>query len=287
MKSFIRITKVIIGIVGLLVIAQIYNVDISHAADLISFHSAVSIKDLNKVDASGIIKNTVAQIVSDMQLPHEGKPHGVPSSYDWYVGPKVDMGNSPGNFKAMTAWGQVYEDEKGNPAKNTLVEIRNMKAYILSKKTNKWHLLQSTSEFGGGAFLESFANNDNVAPDIKYLEDGNIAVRAGNGYNFHFWPQAGRVLISDYTNDVGGIFVTIQARLIPDDPKGGDDRGKAKYLLSMGADYWLDLTAPWDNFVSSGGVGIGRFKYVTTRWKSYNMCTAAPSVIKKNPPPIK
>jgi hypothetical protein len=69
------------------------------------------------------------------------------------------------------------------------------------------------------------------------------------GYNFHFWPAEGRVAM-DLT-DIQGVWVSIDARLIPD-TGAYDDHCAANFMLSAGADYWKSLTAEWDNFKTNG-----------------------------------
>jgi hypothetical protein len=228
--------------------------------------------------------NSIATIIYDMIPPHEGKIHGISTSISWVSGPRVGMGNNSEGFKAMTAWGQLYEDFKGNPAANSRVQIKNIKAYMLSKRDGKWHLLQSSKIVDGDAYREDYAGNVNKPADIRSEQDGSISVKAGQGYNFHFWFPNGRVLINP--DDVNGIFTTVQARLVTDNPQQPDDRSKARYLLSMGADYWLNLTAQWDKWTTNGDIGIGKFKYVTTRWQAFNMVTLSPTEIRQNPPPI-
>jgi hypothetical protein len=228
--------------------------------------------------------NSVATIVSDMKRPHDAAPHGVPKHYSWAKGPEVGMGNNPKNFKAMIAWGQLYEAEQGNPALNTRVQIRNIKSYILSKKNQKWRLLKSSAGVDGSAYREDFAGDVNKSPDVRVKSDGSISTKAGNGYNYHFWSKNGRSTISP--DDLGGIFTTCQARLIVDNPRKPDDRKKAKYILSMGGDYWLNLAAKWDNFKTNGGIGMGRFKYVTTNWQAFNMTTLPEAELRRNPPPL-
>jgi hypothetical protein len=219
-----------------------------------------------------------------MTYPHEGMPHGVSTSYDWALGPRLSMGNNPEGFKAMTAWGQLYESAGGNPATNTRVQIKNIQAYLLSKQDNKWHLLQSSKKIEGAAYREDFAGDVHKPADIRYEPDGSISVKAGQGYNFHFWCPNGRVSINP--KDVAGIFVTVQARLIIDNPQQADDRFKARYLLSVGGDYWLNLTAKWDKWTTNSDIGIGKFKHVTTEWQAFNIITLSPTEIRKNPPPI-
>jgi hypothetical protein len=236
------------------------------------------------------IDDSISTIIYDMTSPHEGMPHGVSTSYDWALGPRLSMGNNPEGFKAMTAWGQLYESARGNPATNTRVQIKNLKAYMLSKQDNKWHLLQSSKKVEGAAYREDFAGDVHKPADIRYEQDSSVSVKAGQGYNFHFWCPSfagspyGRVSINP--EDVAGIFTTVQARLITDNLQQPDDRFKARYLLSVGGDYWLNLTAQWDKWTTNSDIGIGKFKHVTTKWQAFNMITLPPTEIRKNPPPI-
>ena len=227
--------------------------------------------------------NSVETVIADMQATHEAAPAGVPDSYDWAKGPRMGAGNSPGRFGAITAWGQLYEAVGGNPASNTRVQFRRMKLYVLSKREGKWRLLQQVDKVEGAAYREDFVNDESKAADVRNEPDGTVSVKAGNGYNYHFWPP-GRAAID--STDIGGVFSTVQARLIPDNPSQPDDRDKARYLLSMGADYWLDLAAQWDNFKTNGDVAIGRFKLVTKHWKAFNMTSLPADALRRNSPPL-
>ena len=53
--------------------------------------------------------NSIQTIVDDMRLPHEGRPHGVPGSFDWATGPRTGMGNDPGVVHCSDA--KVQADE--------------------------------------------------------------------------------------------------------------------------------------------------------------------------------
>jgi hypothetical protein len=237
----------------------------------------------SSISAAGRVRPVIMIIAEDMALPHEGPPHGVPSSYDWATKPRLELGNNPGSFKAITAWGQLYEDAKGNPATNTRVQIRYIRTYVMSK-SGQWRLLQAAKKVVGAAFVEDFSDDANKPADIRNEPDGSISVTAGGGYNFHFWPQ-GRATINP--QDIGGVFTMVQARLIVDDPMLPDDRNKARYLLSMGADYWKDLTAQWQaDWSANGGVGLGRFKYVRKNWQGFGMTTLSWQQLEMNPPPI-
>jgi len=183
----------------------------------------------------------------------------------------------------MTGWGQVYEGANGNRAKNTRVQIRNFEAHVLSKQDNQWHLLQSPAAVVGGAWREDFLDNISIPADIRAEADGGVSVKVGGGYNFHFFPET-RASIAP--SDIGGVFVTAQARLILDDPLGRDDRAKARYLLNIGADYWIDLFTDFDDFTTNTEVFQARFRYVTTGWHWFNMISLGEAEIRQNPPPI-
>ena len=227
--------------------------------------------------------NSIETIVGDMHLPHEGIPHGVPRGYDWATGPRIQRGNNTTGFQALTAWGQFYEDDGGNPAANTRVQIRNIRTYILGKQDGAWHLVQSSSSVTGAAYREDFIGNVHKPADIRNEPDGGISATAGGGYNFHFWPK-GRVSIAP--GNIAGVYATVQARLIVDNRHLPDDRATARYLFNMGGDYWLNLTAGWDNLRTNRGIAIGRFKYVTGEWQAFNMTTLTEDEIRRNPPPI-
>jgi hypothetical protein len=236
----------------------------------------------HSADDVGTTVNSVAEIINDMSLPHEGKPHGVPSSFDWAAGPRLSAGNNPGNFTACIPWGQVYEDANGNPATNSRVQLKTIKAYYLNKKDNAWKPL-ANAPVQGNAYVEDFSNDSSRPGDSRPEADGGISVKAGGGYNFHFWSERGRVTIN--ATDIGGLFVTMQARLVVDNASQPDDRSKAKYLLSMGADYWIDLKSPW-SLGANADAGIGRFRYVNSQWRAFNMSTLTATQLRANPPPI-
>ncbi len=240
----------------------------------------------SSIPHTGNTVNYLQNILDDMQKPHEGNPHGVPLNYDWAQKPRVGMGTDPGNFKAAIAWGQIYEDRLGNPATNTRVQVRNMQMYYFSKKQQKWIELQKTMQVEGNAYREDFVGDINKVADKRDESNngGGLSVTAGDGYNFHFWPKTDRVDIDP--TDIEIIYSTVQARLIVDDSNKPDDRSTARYLLSMGGDYWYDKSVQWAEFKTNGDFAIGRFKYVTNEWQAFNAWAGNESVLRNNPPPI-
>ena len=242
--------------------------------------------DIRKVEDESAYTpyNSLEDIIDDITLPHEGLPHGVPENYNWAKAPRKGAQQPPEGWTAAIAWGQLYEWAEGNPATNTRVQIRDMELYYLSKTDGQWHALQKSLRVEGAAYVEDFVGDVNKPADIRSEEDGSISVTVGGGYNFHFWPSSGRVEFP--ANDVEGCFVTLQCRLILDDPNGVDDREEARYLMSVGGDWWESMTAVWDNWTTNADMGIGRFRFVTSEWRGYNMISLPVEQVRENPPPF-
>lgn len=241
---------------------------------------------------SGLIQenqkiNSVQNIIDDMKLCGEGIPHGVPDRARWKNCPRIGRGNNPKNFKAVIPWGQVYQSAtEPSLSINTRVNIRNINIWYLSLSTHKWILWTGSIDVQGAHYVEDFVDDVHIPVDSYRNEsDGSMSVKMIPNYNFHFWSKSGRVPID--SSDVKAVWSYCEARLIPDDETLPDDRDKASYLLSMGADYWLSLNNRWNGVNSNGDIGIGRFKKITNEWKAYNMHTMDENTIQNNPPPFK
>jgi hypothetical protein len=194
------------------------------------------------------------------------------------------MGNNSQGWQAITAWGALNEAAEGNPARNTRVNIRNMRTYFLQRSTGRWLLLQDTSRPDGEAYVEDYAGDAHKPADVRTEPDGTISATAGGGYNFHFYPSD-RARIDP--SDIGGIVTLFEARLIVADRNQPDDRSSARYLMSSGADYYPGLTGGWPGTADfNPGVAGGKMKYVKTEWRSFAMSTISRSQLESNPPPV-
>jgi len=239
-------------------------------------------KTSDEYSAPKVIVNSIDNVVNDMQGLHEAPPFGVPVTYTWQAGPRIGLGNNPGTFKAMLPWGQIFETDPGNTSTNTRVEVRNLKAYYLNNKTNTWQLWTQAQKPTGFHTSQNLTIEDNKPADIKSLPE-SISVGMLKGYNFYLLTPM-RVTINPA--DIGGVFITVQARLILNDANKPDDRDAANIMLSAGGDYWLNLTAPGGNYTNNGDIAIGKFKRLSRDWKAFNMHTLTSDQIRNNPPPL-
>lgn len=228
--------------------------------------------------------NSLQTIIDDMALPHDALPHGA-VHFDWGQAARIGWGNNPpADWTAMIPWGQVYEPTSGSAATNTRIQLRNLAAWYLSKTDDEWRQWTFSESVEGANYVEDFVDDKSKPADIRQEATGGISTTAGDGYNFHFWSENGRVRINP--TDIAGTWITMEARLIVDDPNKSDDRAEAKYLLNVGGDYWKSLTAEWDQWKTNGDIAIARFKWLTSEWQAFNMHTLTEQQLLNNPPPI-
>lgn len=229
--------------------------------------------------------NTLKVIMSDMDSCGEAIPMGVPTSTNWRECPRISYGNNPKNFKAVLPWGQLYISSEGNHSVNTRVQIQNLYVYYLSKAKKRWILWTGSKDVEGNYYVEDYQNDTHISK-VNFVKgyDGSVSVKLIPNYNYQFWSTKGRAEINP--SDIDGVWAYCEARLINEDSTKPDDKEKAKYILSIGADYWLDKNVLWDaSWSNNGDVAIGRFKYVTKQWRAFNMHTLSKEQIIKSPPP--
>lgn len=230
-------------------------------------------------------------LVDDTALPHEQKPHGVPTNYDWYQGPVIQAGNNvPATvvtnadgtttttpYQRMNPWGQIYTPATGNPQPGALVEIRGMQCYVLTN--GAWRSLYPT---GVPALTGSWYAEDFHGPIVYCHYDntsipGSVIAQPDNaGHLFHFYPNGSRGYVPSTPLD--GVISCAWVRL---HAGSYDPMGTAPQLIAnVGADYWATATSG-----TAKGIGEGRFKTVKPWWRLFTFCTVNATNIVKQPLP--
>lgn len=255
-------------------------------------------------------------IVNDMKLPNDLLLRGYENkTAGWYVGPGyVQMGNkartsnTPQWFKdaypslindeplrAFLPWIVLF-DGVGHAATNTRVHFRNMKAFYKSKRTGEWISWGSSPGVTGYATPKIGLFGGTVTEDKRVNSDGSVEVKPPTDPDlaWHGWWDLGRVPIE--AGDIDAVFVTVQARLVVDNPSLPDDRQAARLLFHVGADYYIDTNTSWT--VPQPGVGVSRAKQVTNEWQTFSLTTFSDvgiqepgggiteATFRANPPPL-
>lgn len=223
---------------------------------------------------------TVAQqIAQDMEGSNEGEPHGAPAG--WFE-PSIGEGNNP-QGGAIEFWGGLYVGPNGNSATNTMVNVKNCAAYVLSKSTNKWSAYTLTaSDIDGGYYSENFSTDYGTAVPMRHESDGSFSFNTVAGKVAHFygpWPR-----ISNKASDFAGMVTSCDARLILNNANGTDDRSMASFVMNVGADPYPTTTG--SGIENNPNIGFGKFKYVEVNWRSFSMTTLSEAQLAQNPPPV-
>jgi hypothetical protein len=228
--------------------------------------------------------HTLADLLwSDMHLPHEVMPEGVPPGFDWAKRPRIHLDRNRRRFHALEAWGQIYACARRSLAPFASVELRDLNAWVFDHATLSWIRVQKSRRVAGAAYREDYVNNEATPGQTGVGPGGGTTVTLTPGRNFHFWDMRGRARV-DATHMLD-IVVTVRARLLA--PYSGYLGEQECVILAAGADYWISKTALWTvskNTVSN--VGIGRFKRIGPSWRLYTMSTASGSLLRHHPLPI-
>jgi hypothetical protein len=213
-------------------------------------------------------------LLTDMSRPSERLPEGVPGWWDWVQHPRTRSITPLRQYRAFTAWGQLYQCAGTAPSPRATVDIRDLQAWVLLRNPSRWQRIQFSSELGGAAFAEDYAGP--TVPGRYATSPTGTAVHMVARHNFHFWPDAGRVPLN--ASNVEAVTVAAEGRLEP------SHAGTACLVLSVGGDVWKSLDATANG--SASDVGIGRFKRVEDRWRLFTMTTASATVLQQHPLPV-
>ena len=185
--------------------------------------------------------NTLDTVISDMTKENDkvlayngevGKRFYGPGTLVMGTNPHGDQ--TPGYYKkalvypdfkdadawnAMVPWLEIFTARE-NQARNTSVEMSNIKLYVLRKSTGKWQEISDTA-VDGKDFPKHGASGDVLTPDL-HPEGGNKVVTPASDINrmFHGWGSETdtRELAEGFpTTDIKAVFATVNARLVKKD----------------------------------------------------------------------
>jgi hypothetical protein len=248
----------------------------------------------NKHAISG---STIEQVISDMSRPSEALV--IDPRFDWQYQPRVTMhaprgdaipnwwqGNRPLWTNAVVPWFTAFEAQ-GNRARNSRVQIMNLRFYILSNRTRRW--IEVEQRFRPEMKLWAYPFREVGAPceNLRFEKDGSVSVTPKYPYFLHGWGGGHPIDASD----VGATFTAMEFRLIVHDRKKKDDREAARYVVDVGADYYPDMSLRW-SLDYAPGIGNGRMLLARKHWRTASLLIANRNHgitiddLRKNPPPL-
>lgn len=183
---------------------------------------------------------------ADMQQPSEAIPRGQ-EKFAWAFRAAVVMGSNPTaagipawwpgekipEWPYVLSWFTIYRAAGSPGPGNTRIQIENLRLWIQSRATGAWRLLDDCDLPQGEDRPES---RDGPAQpwNAQTRADGLLSLRPANGYWSHGWGVMKDIVV----NDIGGIYVEMNHRLILDAESGEETRYRDRWVVSVGADYY-------------------------------------------------
>jgi hypothetical protein len=205
---------------------------------------------------------------------------GVPPSFSWCAGTTGDSRPPPAEFRAVTAWGQVYPmagvaTSKTNTADN--FEVRQTRTYVHLSGRRQWVLIQDQthSRMEGGHFVGDFAGNRTIPMTITSDPDGTALMGLPPaGFNSHFWIAKRGTFKA---GSVDGVYVQMQIRAPDPD---------AKFVANVGVDWWRDSNAKYvTGFTNNPGAGLSNWVVLSQNWSTLYFYSLPLAKFRANPPP--
>ncbi|MFN9745003.1 MAG: hypothetical protein ACK57B_05095 [Betaproteobacteria bacterium] len=223
--------------------------------------------------ALGVPLSRLQFIFAPFGSPHEALPAGVPPGFDWRERSKRDNGYAvPAGFTAFTGWAQAFWID-GAPVGTQRLEIRQNQTLICTWNSGRrqWQRVQR-GDIEGAAFRADFAGNENVPAEVLQVMPGQARIGFGAGRAYHFWPHQGRIVLG--SQPLCGVLALFEARAVTPDGRSLPAGAASTLLAGGGADFWLNTAAPWDNYRTNIGVGVGVLRRVGPSWEWHGMGTA-------------
>lgn len=250
----------------------------------------------NDLSASSTVKNQInEEILKDIQIdmgPNEVPLFNAPTTTGWSKHGTIGMGiaprgdatpvwwtpdnlmyKAPLTWNAIAPWFVIYPGN-AHSANNVRVKISKIELYILSKSTNIWQKLNTGSGDPTWAGVYDFNLTAGVGgPLNKRVEtDGLISYKLDD--SFHpIHGGAGKFAING--DDIACVYATLTAELVVDDPTGADQRDLAQITVTVGADYYFDISTPPSAFTPTyvPQVAESRYGLVKSTPKIHYMAT--------------
>jgi hypothetical protein len=239
----------------------------------------------------------VERAIADMDMPSEALV--IDPQFPWQRRPQVTMhaprgdaipawwrGNRPDWTHVAVPWFTAFEAQ-GNAARNSRVQVKDLRFFILSGKTGQWRqvVLQARPEVTLWKYPFSAAGQA-CGSALRDEKTAGVSVLPAYPLFLHGW---GRPRSIDPA-DVAATFTAMEFRLIVDDPHKRDDRRLARYVVDVGADYYPDQSLRW-SLDFAPGIGNGRMLLARPAWRTATLLVPSKDhgvtldSLRRNPPP--
>jgi hypothetical protein len=227
-----------------------------------------------------LAQTLVERAIEDMQMPSEALV--IDPQFPWQRRPQITMhaprgdaipswwkGNRPLWTSVVIPWFTAFEAQ-GNAARNSRVQVKNLRFFVLSNKTRQWQ--QVTAQARPDVTLWQYpfrAAGDACGKMLRHDGKSGVSMVPAYPLFLHGWGTARTIDPAD----VAAAFAAMEFRLIVDDARKHDDRHLARYVVDVGADYYPDEALRW-SLGYAPGVGNGRMLLARRNWRTATLLVA-------------
>jgi hypothetical protein len=249
--------------------------------------------------ASGKSAALVERAIADMHMPSEALV--INPQFPWQHRPQVTMhaprgdaipawwqGNRPEWTNVIVPWFTAFEAE-GNRARNSRVQVKNLRLFILSHRTRRWRQVTAQRRPDVSLWRYPFASAGPACGKSSRIDGpGGISVLPVYPLFLHGWGMARTIDPAD----IAATFTAMEFRLVQGDARRPDDSHVARYVVDVGADYYPDQSLRW-SLDFAPGVGNGRMLLARREWRTATLLVANQDVgvtlasLRNLPPPLR
>jgi hypothetical protein len=231
---------------------------------------------------------TIDQVIADIQNNPANEVVPLNTTYGWSYHAATQIYNPGSGNNCSLSWFVALEGT-GNAATNTRVEIRNLRHFILSQATRQWGQVSAVQR----PYTDRYQLPKwNISGPVGERNESDGGLSFKPAYPFFYHGYGVKAAISGV--DVRGVYVSIEFRIIKDDPNGVDDTAQAVYAIEAGADYYYTVNTSPSSYPNGSvpAAGNGRVLKGTTNWRKATLLVpnfsygASYDEFRSNPPPL-
>ncbi len=251
------------------------------------------------LSAASVQAMTIDEVISNMSPQIASEAQVIDPRYEWQRHPMVITpaprgdaipgwwkGNRPEWTNTAISWFQIFEAQ-GNGATNSRVQVKHIRVLTLSEATRTWSEVDVREAPNVDLWQYPFAlagSNSGKRSEAT----GGISLKPAYPYFHHGYGNAKGIKAAD----VRAVYVSMEFRLVVDNPGKPDDRANAKYVVNAGADYHPGSGQGDWSLGYAPGVGQGRMLLATNEWRTATMLVpttrngSTMEEMRVNPPPL-
>ena len=181
-------------------------------------------------------------------------------------------------WNGITPWIVIYPGAN-HTATNVRVKVSNLELFILEHSTGLWRLINPSDNNPTWQVHQSHISPGTASEtvDRRVEPDGKVSYKLNTGLN-PIHAGVGKFVITG--SDVKAVYARVITELILDDENLSDDRSSAELTMSVGGDYYPDVSLVVGDFAAPydwiPAIAASRFGLISSDRRIHHVATIDP-----------